>query len=154
MVDISAYVSAVAQHLQDDPVLNALVDGQVIPGFRRAAADQFLGGAHQACIGVRSLSKNSQGLPGCAYHGLAQHDQLIEIRIITLLSATRQDDSYACAIGAEVERLLRYGFSETLNGITYNISCIPNINFTALDDDQFNDRIEIQATIRMKYMDA
>ena len=154
MVDISAYVAAVAQHLQDDSALNALVDGQIIPGFRRAAADIFLAGTHQACIGIRNLSKNSQGLPGCAYHGLANHDHLMEIRIITLLSATRQDDSYAYAIGAEVERLLRDGFSETLNGITYNISCIPNINFTALDDDQFNDRIEIQATVRLKYLDA
>jgi hypothetical protein len=154
VVDCSVYVAAVAQRLQDDPVLNALVDGQIIPGFRRAAADQFLQGTHQACIGVRSLSKNSQGLPGCAYHGLASHDHLMEIRIITLLSPTRQDDSYAYAIGHEVERLLRDGFSQQLNGITYNIPSIPTINFTSLDDDQFSDRIEIQATVRMKYLDA
>ena len=152
MVDISAYVAAVAQHLQDDSALNALVDGQIIPGFRRAAADNFLAGTHQACIGIRNLSKNSQPLGGAAHHGGGKHDQLMEIRIITLLSATRQDDSYAYAIGAEVERLLRSGFSEELNGVTYNISSIPNINFTALDDDQFNDRIEIQATIRLKYI--
>lgn len=146
------YVAAVAQKLLDDPILNFLCDGQIVPGFRRAAADQFLAGTHQACIGIRSLSKNSQGLPGCAYHGIASHDHLMEIRIITLLSATRQDDSYAYAIGAEVERLLRHGFSEILNGTIYNISSIPNINFTALDDDQFNDRIEIQATFRLKYL--
>lgn len=152
MVDISAYVAAVAQHLQDDSALNALVDGQIIPGFRRAAADKFLAGTHQACIGIRNLSKNSQPLGGAAHHGGGKHDQLMEIRIITLLSATRQDDSYAYAIGAEVERLLRYGFSETLNNVTYNISSIPNINFTSLDDDKFNDRIEIQATVRLKYI--
>lgn len=152
MVDISAYVSAAAQHLQADPTLNALCDGMIIPGFRRAAADQFLQGAQGACVGVRSLSKNSQPLGGAAHHGGGKHDQLMEIRIITLLSATRQDDSYAYAIGAEVERLLRHGFSEILNGTIYNISSIPNINFTALDDDQFNDRIEIQATVRLKYL--
>jgi hypothetical protein len=154
MVDCSAYVSAVAQHLQEDDVLNALVDGQVIAGFRRTMADQYLAGTKQTCIGVRNLSKNSSGLPGCAYHGMANHDQLLEIRIITLLSATRQDDSYAYAIGAEVERLLRSGFEETLNGVTYRIPSIPVINFTSLEDDQFTDRIEIQATVRIKYVDV
>jgi hypothetical protein len=152
MVNIAAYVSAVTQHLQADDVLSALVDGQVVPGFRRANADQYLAGPQEACIGVRSLSKNSQPLGGAALHGGAKHDQLMEIRIITLLSATRQDDSYAYAIGAEVERLLRCGFSETLNSIVYNLDSIPNINFTSLDDDLFNDRIEIQATVRLKYI--
>lgn len=153
MVNISAYVAAVAQKLQDDPTLNALVDGAVVPGFRRAAADSFLSGTHQACVGVRSLSKNSQGLPGCAYHGLSSHDHLLEIRIITLLSATRQDDSYAYAIGHEVERIIKPGFEQAINGVTYRIPHIQSINFTALDDDQLTDRTEIQATIRMKYWD-
>ena len=154
MVDISAYVSAVAQHLQDDAALNALVDGQIIPGFRRAAADGFLAGTHQACVGVRSLSKNSHGLPGCAYHGLAWHDHLLEIRIITLLSASRQDDSYAYAIGHEVERLLLPGFEQTINGVTYRLPHIQSINFTALEEEGISDRIEIQATVRMRYMDT
>lgn len=154
MVDISAYVSVVAQHLQEDDVLNAMCDGRVVPGFRRAQADQYLAEAQGACVGVRNLSKNSAGLPGCAYHGMANHDQLIEIRIITLLSAMRQDDSYAYAIGAEVERLLRSGFEETLNGVAYRIPSIPVINFTSLEDDQFTDRIEIQATVRIKYVDV
>jgi hypothetical protein len=154
MANISAYVACVAQRLLDDPTLNAMCDGMIIPGFRRAAADSFLAGTHQACVGVRSLSKNSQGLPGCAYHGIASHDHLMEIRIITLLSATRQDDSYAYAIGHEVERLLRDGFTQELNGISYNVCCIPNINFTALEEENVTDRIEIQATVRMKYWDG
>ena len=153
MANISAYVAAVAQKLQDDAVLNALVDGMIVPGFRRAAADSFLAGTHQACVGVRSLSKNSQGLSGCAYHGLSSHDHLLEIRIITLLSATRQDDSYAYAIGHEVERIIKPGFSQIINGVTYQISHIQSINFTALEDENVNDRIEIQATIRIKYWD-
>jgi hypothetical protein len=78
----------------------------------------------------------------------------MEIRIITLLSATRQDDSYAYAIGHEVERLLRDGFTQELNGISYNVGCIPNINFTALEEENATDRIEIQATVRMKYWDG
>lgn len=152
MANISTYISAVAQHLLEDPTLNLMVDGQVIPGLRRAAANDFLTKTNQACIGVRSLSKNSQGLAGCAYHGLANHDHLIEIRIITLLSATRQDDSYAYAIGAEVERLLRAGFDQEINDNTYHISLIRSINFTALEEENVNDRIEIQATVRLKYI--
>lgn len=152
MANISDYVAAVAQHLQADDILNNLVNGEVVPGFRRVLADDHLSKENEACIGVRNLSKNSTGLGGCAYHGLGNHDQLCEIRIITKLSATRTDDAYAYAIGDEVERLLRSGFSEVLDGVTYNISSIPNINFTSLDDDVFNDRIEIQATIRMKYI--
>ena len=132
MVDISAYVSAVAQHLQDDPVLNLMVDGQIIPGFRRAAADGFLTGTHQACVGVRSLDKTKKPLGGAAFHGGGLHNHLMEIRIITLLSASRQDDSYAYAIGAEVERLVSSGFDQVLNGVTYHLSCITGINFTAL----------------------
>ena len=152
MANISDYVSAVAQHLQADDILNNLVNGEIVPGFRRVLADDHLSGENAACLGVRNLSKNSAGLGGCAWHGLANQDQLCEIRIITKLSATRTDDAYAYTIGDEVERLLRSGFSEVLNGVTYNISSIPSINFTALEDDQFNDRIEIQATIRLKYI--
>jgi ribose 1,5-bisphosphokinase PhnN len=152
MANCSDYINCVVQRLQDDSALNALVDGQVIGGFRRALADDYLAGSHHVCIGVRSLSKNSIGLGGCAWHGGANHDQLIEIRVITLLSATRQDDSYAYAIGDEIERILRAGFEQVMNGTTYYISSIPYINFTALDDDQLTDRIEIQATARLKYI--
>jgi hypothetical protein len=152
MADIAKYIEAAAQHLQADPVLNAMVDGEVVPHFKRSKADGYLSKEKGACIGVRNLSKNSEGLGGAAYHGMAKHDQLVEIRIITMLSTTRTDDAYAYAIGDEVERLLRAGFSQELDGVVYNISSIPNINFTSLDDDQFNDRIEIQATIRMKYI--
>lgn len=154
MANIAKYIEAVAHHLQADSILNPMVDGQVIPGFRRSQADDYLSEAQEACIGVRNLSKNSQGLPGCAYHGMGKHDQLVEIRIITMLSTTRTDDAYAYAIAAEVERILLSGFEETLNGVTYRVPCIPDINFTSLDDDKFNDRIEVQATFRMKYMDV
>jgi hypothetical protein len=152
MANISLYISAVAQHLLEDSTLNLMVDGQIIPGLRRSAANDFLTKTNQACIGVRSLSKNSQGLAGCAYHGLANHDHLIEVRIITLLSPTRQDDSYAYAIGAEVERLLRAGFDQEINDITYHISLIRSVNFTTLEEENVNDRIEIQATVRLKYI--
>lgn len=152
MVDISAYVAAIAQKLSDDPQINFLTDGQIIPGFRRAAADSFLAGTHQACVGVRSLNKNAKSLSGSAYSGIALHDHLFEIRIITLLSSVRQDDSDAYAIAAEVERILRAGFDQELNGVTYHLSVISGLTFTSLDDDQLNDRIEVQATFRLKYI--
>ncbi len=152
MVNISDYIAAVAQHLQGDDTLRPMVDGQIISGFRRAAADQFLAGTQQACIGVRSLSKNSTSLGGAAWHGGAIHDHLIEIRIITMLSDSRPDSSYAYQIADEVERLLRAGFDQEINNVNYHLSVVRGINFTQLDDDQVSDRIEVQATVRINYI--
>ena len=152
MVNISDYIAAVAQHLQEDDTLRPMVDGQIIPGFRRAAADQFLAGTQQACIGVRSLSKNSTSLGGAVWHGGAIHDHLIEIRIITMLSDSRPDSSYAYQIADEVERLLRSGFDQEINDVNYHLSVVRGINFTQLDDDQVSDRIEVQATVRINYI--
>lgn len=150
MSNFSTYVNLVAKALEDDDALREMVDGQIIPGFRRSQADSYLEGENGACIGIRSLSKNSQGLPGCYYHGISKQDHLLEIRVISLLTATRQDDSYAAAIGSRIEDLLKGGITKTLNGVQYQAAVGP-INFTPLDDDQFNDRIEIQATVRIKY---
>jgi hypothetical protein len=151
MSDYSLYVSMIAQTLQDDDTLNALVDGQIISGFRRAMADQYLTGTNKACIGVRNLDDTSNGLPGCFYHGTSKHDQLIEIRVITKISAIRQDDSYAAGIGARIEALLKGGITKTMNGIEYQIPAVGQISFTPLDDDQFHDRIEIQGVIKIGY---
>lgn len=149
-MDISKIVAVVAQVLQDDDTLNDMVNGQIISGFRRALADDYLEESNHACIGVRNLSKNSQGLPGCASHGASTQEMLIEVRIITLLSKTRQDDSYAAAIASEIEDLLKPGITKTMNGVFYQL-IVGAINFTPLNDDQFNDRIEMQATVKLKF---
>jgi len=151
MSNFATIISVIAQVLADDDTLNALVDGQIVPGFRRSMSDQYLTGANQACVGVRSLSDNSQGLPGCYYHGESTHDHLIEIRIITKLTTERQSDTYAAAIAARVESLLKAGITKTMNGTSYELPYVGNINFTPLDDDLMNDRIEVQATFRVKY---
>lgn len=151
MADYSIYVNLVALRLQGDSTLNTLVDGQVIPGFRRALADQFLADSKQACIGVRCLDDRSQGLPGCFSHETSEHDLLLEIRIITLLSDTRQDDSYAAAIASRIETLLKPGWTGTFDQASYQIARVGQIAFSPLADDTLIDRIELQGTIRLRY---
>ena len=149
-MDSSKIIAVIAQVLSDDATLNGLVDGAIVPGFRRALADQYLQGANQACIGIRNLSKSSQGLPGCATHGGSTQDMLVEIRIITMLTTTRQDDSYAAAIASRIEDVLKAGIIKTMGSESYQIH-VGNINFTPLMDDQFFDRIESQSTIKLRF---
>ena len=151
MSDFSLYTALVAQRLQDDDTLNALVDGQVISGFQRALADNYLTGANSSCIGIRNLLDRSQGLPGCATHGASEHNQLIEIRIITKILPTRQSDSYAASIAARIETLLKPGFVQSMNNVSYQVPYIGKIDFSPLNDPSLLDRIEVQGTVNMKY---
>lgn len=150
MSDFSIYTSLVATRLQNDDTLSGLVD-HVITGFQRAMADDYLADAHHACIGVRNLSDVSQGLPGCFYHGASAHNQLLEIRIITKTLTTRVNDAYCGQIAARVEALLKPGFTQTMNGISYQIPYVGNISFSPFPDDSLTDRIEVQGTVRIKY---
>jgi hypothetical protein len=151
MSDFSLYTSLVAQRLQDDNTLNALVDGQVISGFQRTLADNYLTKTNQALVGVRNLNDRSQGLPGCAMHGTSKHDQLLEIRIITKILPERQDDSYAAAIASRVETLLKPGFTQSMNGAEYQVPYIGTINFSPYPGTDMLDRIEVQGTVNMRY---
>jgi len=151
MSDFSLYTSLVAQRLQDDDTLNALVDGQVIGGFQRTLADNYLTKTNQALVGVRNLNDRSQGLPGCATHGASKHDQLLEIRIITKILPTRQDDSYAASIAARVEALLKPGFTQSMNGVSYQVPYVGNINFSPYPGNDMLDRIEVQGVVNMTY---
>lgn len=148
MADFSKIISAVAQALNEDTALNALVDGQVVPGFRRSKADQYLAGANKACVGVRFLNENSIGLPGCSFHGLSDEDLLIEIAIINI----NTDDSYAAAIASAVKDILKKCINITMNGVEYQID-IRQISFKPLDDDQApSDWIQLVGTARAKYL--
>jgi len=143
-------INAVAKVLEEDNALNLLVDGQIISGFRRAMADDYLGKPNHACIGVRNLVDLSRGLPGCAYHGVSKHNQLIEIRVITLTSTTRQDDYYAGQIADRIERVLKGGVEKVLNATSYQL-LTGDIAFTPLDVEELTDRIEVQSTVRLQY---
>lgn len=148
-MDHSIYVSLVAKALEDDSTLNALVDGQIIPGFRRAAADDFLGKANQACIGVRALDTISTGLPGAAYHNISEHEILIEFHLIQIAS----DDAYLAAIADQIQQIMKKPISKTMHGVSYSISTYGPIRFAPVNDDQFLDRVQITGTCRLKFLD-
>lgn len=147
MSDSSKIIAAIAQVLSDDPALNALCDGMIISGFRRAQADAYLGGSHQACIGVRALSRVSNGLPGCYYHGTSTQDLLVEFAIITIAD----DDSSTAAIASRIEDLMKAGVTQVMDGIEYQL-VTGQISFSPLNDDQAPANwVQLVGTARIKY---
>jgi hypothetical protein len=149
MADASLYVNLVAQVLQNDDALNLMVDGHVVPSFRRSQADQYLAGSKQACIGVRNLQGISDALPGCYFHGGTIEDQLIEISVTHITT----DDSYANSIVSAIKDLLKAGLECTYGGVLYKAT-VMRLIFAPLDDDQFQDRVQIIGTCRIKYLDS
>lgn len=150
MSNFANYIDLVAQCLQDDDALNALVDGQVIRGYRRALADDFLTGAHQAFIGVRNLNLRGQDLPGAAYHSLSDYDQLIEISVTNVAD----NDTYISSIVAEIMRIMKRPLTKTIGGISYSVSTDGRINFVPVNDPAFLDRVEVTGTCRLRYLDS
>jgi hypothetical protein len=149
-MDFSIYVALVAKALEDDSTLAALVDGQIIPGFRRAQADDFLAGPNHACIGVRAVDTVSTGLPGCAYHNISEHDLLIEFHLIQVAT----DDTYLAGVADQVQQVMKKPISKPMNDIAYFVSTYGPIRFNTLNDDIFVDRIQITGTCRLKVLDA
>ncbi len=149
MSNPSSYIALVAQCLSDDDALNALVDGEIVPGFQRTNADDHLAGVHKACIGVRNLSLNGEDLPGVAYHGISDYDQLIEFHAINVA----QNDTYISSIVAEILRIMKKPLTKTMGGISYSVSTKGKINFVPVDDPAFPDRVEMTGTCRLRYLD-
>lgn len=149
MADYSKYVNLVAQALSDNTELNTAVNGQIVPGFNRTKADDYLKKSNHCCIGVRNLNINSTGLPGCDYHNVSDHDQLIEFHIIQ--KAT--DDAYIAGIADKIEQIMKKPITKTMNNIQYSVSTVGPIRFNPVDDDQFTDRVQITGTCRLKYLD-
>jgi len=148
MADYSLYIAAVVQALSDDATLSALVDF-LVPGFQRGQADRYLQGNLRACVGVRTLNLNSQGFPGCAYHGLSDHDQLIEFDIIQLAD----NDSGVAAIADAIEQIMKKPISKTIGGITYGIVTVGPIRFMPVNDPSFPNWVEVTGTARLRYID-
>lgn len=134
--DIEAWVAGI---LLADTTLVALVDSVIVAGFQRSKANDYLQATNQACVGVRSVDEGSSGLGGCAFHGLSMHNHLLEIRIITMLSSTRTTNAYASQIAQRCKLTLKQYVAGQLN-------------FTRLYDDVLTDRIELQATFRLRYI--
>jgi hypothetical protein len=127
-----------------------MVDYNIIPGFRRALADDYLTGTNRACIGIRNLNLTGQDLGGCAVHGISEYDQLIEISITN----KADNDTYISSIVAEILRIMKRPLTKTIGGISYSIYTNGRINFVPVNDPAFLDRIEVTGTCRLKYLDS
>lgn len=150
MADHSIYVSLVAKALEDDDALRDAVNGQIVPGFRRSQADNYLAGPNHACIGVRAVDTISIGLPGCAYHNISEHDMLIEFHLIQIAT----DDTYLAGIADQVQQIMKKPINKTMNLVAYSISTNGQIRFMPVNDDQFLDRVQMTGTCRIKFLDA
>lgn len=148
MADASLYVALIAQVMQNDDTLSALVDF-VVPAWNRGKADQYLAGPHQACIGVRNFQTITTQLPGCHFHGGTKENDGIEISVIHVAD----NDVYAQSIVARIKDLLKGGLYCTFNAVDYSINLM-DLSFHSLDDDQFQDRVQLIGTCRLKYLDS
>ncbi len=150
MANFANYVALVCKCFEDDSVLPGMVDDEIIAGFQRTNADSHLEGAHQTCIGVRSLDIIAEDLGGCAYHGLSMYDQLIEISV----TAKADDDTYIASVVHEIMRIMKRPLTKTLNGVSYSISTIGGGGkFKPVNDPAFSDRIEMTGTYRLGFID-
>jgi hypothetical protein len=150
MADPTLHPNLIAKVFENDDTLRELVDGQIIPNFRRSAADQYLSGTHQACIGIRTVQGITTPLPGCYFHGGTEEDQLIEIALINI----NTDEAYLGAIEAAIKDLLKVGLRITYGGVEYAAS-ISRLIFVPLEDDQApSEWIQKVGTCRLKYLDS
>jgi hypothetical protein len=149
MADFSFHPTLIAKVFENNDALNVAVDGQIIPNFRRANADSYLAGAHQACIGIRTVQGLTEALPGSYFHGGTIEDHLIEISVIQI----SDNEVGADAIVAMIVDLLKSGLRINYGGTEY-AAIVLGLKFGLLDDDQFTDRIQIIGTCRLKYLDS
>lgn len=150
MSNPSNYIALVAQCFLDDATLAPMVDYQIVPGYRRALADDYLAETNHACIGVRNLNLRGEDLPGCAYHGMSDYDQLIEISVTN----KADNDTYISSIVAEIMRIMKRPLTKTIGGISYSVSTDGRINFVPVNDPAFLDRVEVTGTCRLRYIDS
>ncbi len=150
MSNPSSYVALVAQCFLDDDTLAPMVDYNIIPGFRRVLADDYLTGTNHACIGVRNLNLMGQDLSGSAYHLISLYDQLFEVSVTQIAD----NDTYISSIVAEILRIMKRPLTKTIGGISYSVSTTGRINFVPVNDPAFTNRVETTGTFRLKYLDT
>ncbi|MCK9568986.1 hypothetical protein M0R72_08600 [Candidatus Pacearchaeota archaeon] len=149
MSNPSNYIALVAQCFLDDDVLAPMVDYNIIPGFRRALADDYLTGTNKTCVGVRNLNLNTEDLGGCAYHGLSMNDMLIEISITSIAD----NDTYISSVVHEIMRIMKRPLTKTIGGISYSVYTNGRGSFKPVNDPAFADRVEMTGTFRLGFID-
>jgi hypothetical protein len=150
MSNPTLHPNLIAKVFENDDTLRELVDGNIIPNWRRSLANQYLAGVHQACIGIRTVQGITTPLPGCYFHGGTEEDQLIEIALINVGS----DEAYLGAIEERIKDILKAGLRITYGGVEY-AATISRLIFAPLEDDQApSDWIQKVGTCRLKYLDS
>ena len=147
MTNYINYLAACHQILMDDTTLYDLVDGQIHTGVNPARMnDTFLDNTNHSCVLLQSLSKNSKGLPGVAWHENSEHDQLIRFTVVS----KSDSDTYAASVAGRVEDLIKVAPSKTLNSVQYQI--LPaGISMRTQTLDSFPDRVYVVGEFRIKY---
>lgn len=143
MTDYSARIALIATVLTNDPDIGPMVDGQVVPGVQVPSADKYLTYPNQCCISVYTRIGRSMGLPGAAYHGMAECDHLIHIDVHSISDS----DTYASQVAGKIEDLLR----KCVEDSNYQIN-IGNITWRPIRDPSFGNRIIINGTAEASYL--
>lgn len=149
-MNFSAYISLIHQVFMDDSVLAPLVDYQIVPGFQRVSADDYLKKTNKTCIGIRTLNVNQEDLPGCAYHGLSNFDMLIEISVTSIAN----NDTYIASVVNEIMRIMKRPLTKTIGGVSYSVYTVGRGSFKPVNDPAFPDRVEMTGTFRLGFIDA
>ena len=149
MANFANYIALVHQVFMDDTTLAPMVDYQIVPGFRRASADDYLTKTNKTCIGIRTLNVNQQDLGGCSAHGLSFYDDLIEISVTTIA----KDDTYIASVVHEIMRIMKRPLTKTIGGVSYSVYTTGRGSFKPVNDPAFADRIEMTGTYRLGFID-
>jgi len=148
LANFANYIALVHQCLMDDTILGPMVDYQIVPGFQRVLADSYLTGTNKTCIGIRTLDITGDDLGGCAYHGLSFYDDLIEISVTSIAT----NDTYIASVVHEIMRIMKRPLTKTVGGVSYSIYAIKP-KWRPVNDPAFADRIEMNGTYRLVYID-
>ena len=143
MTDYSARIALIAAVLTNDDTISGLVDGQVISGIQVPPADPYLTKTNQCCISVYTRIGRSMGLPGAAFHGMAECDHLICIDVHSISDS----DTYASQVAGKIEDLLR----KCVEDSSYQIN-VGAITWRPIRDPSFGNRIIINGTVEGSYL--
>ena len=145
-----------AQVLMDNSEINLMVDGQVAPGIQMPNADVFLTHTYGCCISIYTRAGRSMGLPGAAYHGIAEVNHLICIDIHCQdgepYNTTRGNAyTYASSVQDKIENLLRKCIWQDYQGASYQIN-MGQFSWLPIRNPAFPNRIIINGTVEGTYL--
>lgn len=143
----AVYRDLVAQAIRNDASIPPLVDYEIHTSGSTLIKDSWFTNTNRCCIVVTHQNRNSSGLGGRGYHGIAENDHLMRISVI---QDPADDDTYVAEIESMIRELFKNSASVTMNAITYQINFGPPFKeFTVIE----NSRVSAILDIRAKYLD-